>query len=274
LVVPSADQVDDSPSHRYAHMSGDEAIAELDKRGVLYQRVEAARGVQTPIRLTGRLHGVEVHSSLPQAQRTTTPFEILDARLALALDDFCGVLALHDIDEVVHYSLYRPGAPPAPSRRVPAALPPLPAPSNPGMLPIASRGGHRVTAQARARHQPGGRPRNTVSSRAPAEGEPAAQAPSTSRHPAGLAIDLALLHKKSGEWLNVAAHFNGQIGAATCGAGVASPREPKARELREIVCEALDSKIFTYVLTPNFNYAHRDHFHMEIKPGVRWFLYH
>jgi hypothetical protein len=40
------------------------------------------------------------------------------------------------------------------------------------------------------------------------------------------------------------------------------------------VCEASDLGVFTYVLTPNYDAAHVDHFHMEIKPGVRWFLYH
>lgn len=95
-----------------------------------------------------------------------------------------------------------------------------------------------------------------------------------SRHPAGLAIDVAMLRKKSGEWLNVATHFAGHIGARTCGAGVAVPTDPKAREMQAIVCEASDARVFTYVLTPNYNLAHRDHFHMEVKPGARWFLVH
>ena len=52
------------------------------------------------------------------------------------------------------------------------------------------------------------------------------------------------------------------------------PDAADARLLRSLVCESFDRKIFTYVLTPDFNAAHADHFHMEIKPGVRWFLYH
>ena len=68
--------------------------------------------------------------------------------------------------------------------------------------------------------------------------------------------------------------FHGQIGNRTCGEGTYLPELPEARELRSIVCEASDLGVFTYVLTPNYNAAHADHFHMEIKPGVRWFLYH
>jgi hypothetical protein len=94
---------------RYANMTDGEALAELDRRKVPYSRVDSAPGVRAPIRLQGKLRGVWFHSSLPEEQRKTTPFEILDARLALALDDFAGVLSNHDIVEVVHFTMYRPG---------------------------------------------------------------------------------------------------------------------------------------------------------------------
>jgi hypothetical protein len=97
-----------APASRYANMSDDEALAELARRHVAFDRVESAPGVTTPIRLTGPLHGVHVHSSLPEAQRKTTPFEILDARLAIALDDFARVLVNHDVVELVHFTMYRP----------------------------------------------------------------------------------------------------------------------------------------------------------------------
>jgi hypothetical protein len=102
-----------SPAYRYANMSNDEAYAELDRRRVLYVRERPTDGVRAPIRLTGRLHGVHVHSTLPPEQRPTTPFEVLDARLALALDDFCAILARHEVVELVHYTMYRPNVPPA-----------------------------------------------------------------------------------------------------------------------------------------------------------------
>jgi hypothetical protein len=46
--------------------------------------------------------------TLPASQRKTSPYEIYDCRLVLALDDFAKILAAHDIVEVVHYSVYRP----------------------------------------------------------------------------------------------------------------------------------------------------------------------
>lgn len=99
-------------------------------------------------------------------------------------------------------------------------------------------------------------------------------APPGTRHPAGLAIDVGSLHKRDGRWLSVAQHFQGHIGDKTCGDGITFPEQPEARELHSLVCEAYDLGLFTYVLTPNYNEAHADHFHMEIKAGVRWFLYH
>jgi hypothetical protein len=40
--------------------------------------------------------------------RATSPYEILDCRLALALDDFAAELAAHDVVEAIHFSMYRP----------------------------------------------------------------------------------------------------------------------------------------------------------------------
>jgi hypothetical protein len=68
--------------------------------------------------------------------------------------------------------------------------------------------------------------------------------------------------------------FHGRIGQRTCGEGAPVPESTDARELRALVCGSQDLGIFTYVLTPDYDAAHVDHFHMEIKPGVRWFLYH
>lgn len=279
LETPEAATVDRSPAYKHANMAPEAALAELQTRGVLLQRQGAVRGVQTPIRLTGRLRGVSVHTALPDAERIRTPFEICDARLALALDDFAAILALHDIDEVVHYSMYRPGAPAAPPRRVRPAgilpgaqLPPLPEPSAAGLAPVAPAGSGPHAPSARVAPAVRSRPRSQPEAAASAQASPgAAQA---SRHPAGLAIDVAKLHKRGGEWLDVKAHFGGQIGARTCGPGTVAPADAKARELWAIICEASAARVFTYVLTPNYNLAHRDHFHMEIKPGARWFLVH
>ncbi|WP_438005818.1 extensin family protein [Sorangium sp. So ce321] len=498
LMTPEASIAEASPAYRYANMTDDEALAELDRRKILYLKVERAPGVRAPIRLTGRLNGVNFHSVLPPEQRVTSVFEILDARLALALDDFAAVLARHDIDEVVHYTMYRPNvpmpgregaddegehghaiaqaagadsavrkestkpatsvslgekgeldgtskAPEEPPRRlkekgaaeavpkekgaaeavpqakgaaeavpqakgaaeavpkekgaaeavpkekgaaeavpkekgaaeavpkekgaaeavpkekgaaeavpkekgaaeaepqakgaaeavpkakgvteavpkakgaaeaVPkekAAAPVTPGPrarataARSGPVKTAGKAGARRAARRKAgptgataspvkrsgavalRTDAGQKPRGAVALRTDAGQKPrgdvalrtdAAQkprgtwAPPGTRHPAGLAIDVGALKKRDGTWISVARHFHGRIGDKTCGEGAPQPELPEARELRSIVCEAADLGIFTYVLTPNFNAAHVDHYHMEIKPGVRWFLYH
>ena len=349
LVVPDPAEAEASPAYRYANMSNAEAFEELDRRKILYTKLDATPGVRAPVRLTGRLHGVYIHSSLPPEERVRTPFEILDARLALTLDDFAAILERHDIDEVIHYTMYRPnvGAPsqerhrvdeepqarPASVRprsssvaaRAPSGLPIVKAPPVKGARPSQPPSlGAKGTLDATKRAEPApvslkqkpGEPTpkpelmvtaKKTSSRplaAPAvSAAPAAKAtlapfakrpPSTvarrdqqlsglhqttpappgTRHPAGLAIDVALLHKKEGRWISVARQFQGHIGDKTCGDGAYAPEAPDARELRALVCEASDLGVFTYVLTPDYNAAHADHFHMEIKPGVRWFLYH
>lgn len=365
LVVPEPGVAELTPAYRYANMTDEEAFAELDKRQILYTRLGAVHGVRAPIRLTGRLRGVYFHSALPPEQRVTSIFEILDARLALALDDFAAVLAHHDIDEVVHYTMYRPNvarpghddhgdedqsksarAEPSARKRsaekpkaaaAPTEDPPaapksksspsartnttgIPAPaatantkkSLAGKASLDSKKGREAPSTSKKQKSSTGlapksaaapilvaapkssaAPQSSAAPTAPkastsrrsgpvASTKNAGQsprprtswAPPGTRHPAGLAIDVGMLRKRDGRWLSVASHFHGKIGDKTCGAGVSLPQDPDAKELRSIVCEASDLGIFTYVLTPNYNAAHADHYHMEIKPGVRWFLYH
>ncbi len=214
LELPPLAEVARSPAHHYANLTNEEALAELKARGVPFAPLTTAQpGVRLPGRLTGRLHGVWIHSVLPEEQRATTPFEILDGRLALALDDFSKILARHDVVEVVHFTMYRPA---------------------------------RTTPDDKNAPQ--------------------------FRHPGGLAIDVGAMKKRSGHWLAVGPHWPSLIGGKTCGAGARSLLARRGRELMSIVCEASDQRIFTYTLTPHFNQAHADHLHMEIKPGVKWFL--
>ena len=461
LVIPPPAVAEASAAYKYANMTGAEALAELDKRKVPYKVADPIAGVVTPVRLTGKLHGVWIHSSIPEGQRATSMYEVLDARLALALDDFAKILERHDIEEVVHYSLYRPNVPredhdeaaheaaranekaekqaavelpaPAPDKAAPASAKPvvatahhgsaaipgvsaktavkpghkpavatvakvtpaakphaksslpaastkaLPQPPSKGAaaphgqkrkepvqtdkpalpaLPAAGKG--TSTAAVPANHAAPGKgpshPKMTANNAGsapraraattpakgalPAKGAPSSKgavsasvpvakapvahtttvakapsaaaknngsvaapksngvvgaskntpavavktassapvsrqtwAPPGTRHPAGLAIDVALLKKRDGQWISVARDFGGKIGAKTCGDGVRTADTPEGRELRSLVCEANDLGVFTYVLTPNFNAAHYDHFHMEIRPTVKWFMY-
>jgi hypothetical protein len=125
LDVPAPGVSEASPAYTYANLDNDAAYAELDRRGIPYRREQPGpEGVRAPIRLTGTLHGVEVHSALPPTERASTRFEVLDARLALALDDFCALLAEREIVELVHYTMYRPGvAPRAESDSLPTRHP-------------------------------------------------------------------------------------------------------------------------------------------------------
>jgi len=126
LEVPPVELATASPAYRYANLGDDDVLAELAARGIPFARVEpAVPGVRLPIRLSGPLHGVAVHSALPEEKRKTSAFEILDARLALALDDFCKLLAEREIVELVHFTIYRPGAY-APAIRSGGSSSPLP----------------------------------------------------------------------------------------------------------------------------------------------------
>jgi hypothetical protein len=92
------------------------------------------------------------------------------------------------------------------------------------------------------------------------------------RHHGGLALDAAHFVKKDGSELDVLDDFAGRRHRKVCGEKAPKGKTPEARELREIVCEAMDRGLFSVILTPNFNRAHRNHFHLEVTPGVKWML--
>jgi hypothetical protein len=203
-----------TPAVKYASLDQAACEAELTRRGVPFERVDSARGVLAPLRLTGPVRGVTYRSSLPERARSTSPLEIIDCRLALALDDFASVVSAHDVREVVHYSVYRP--------------PPLRGWIE-GML--------------------------------------------GKRHSGALAIDAGKFIKSDGSLLDVDAHFGGRVGQKTCGTKASpTPKSAQGKTLREIVCDAADKRIFNVQLTPHYNRAHRNHLHLEVTPGVRWFL--
>ena len=96
-----------SPVLGYAALDRDACEAELKKRGVAFSRAEETLGVRAPVRITSLLHGVAVHSALPAAQRARSRADLVDCRLAIALDDFAASLAPRGIVEVIHQSAYR-----------------------------------------------------------------------------------------------------------------------------------------------------------------------
>jgi hypothetical protein len=205
-----------SRAERYAALSPTACLAELSQRGIAFTREPPTRGVEIPIRVTGKVGGVLYRTDFPDRERSKVPWEIFDCRLVLALDDFGEVLRAHSIVEARIFSCWRP-----PSKT----------------WPMDEWG---------------------------------------KRHEGALAVDLRELKKDDGSALNILDQFHGQLGATLCGADAVppSPDSPEARELHEIACAAVDSHLFNSVLTPNYNPPHKNHFHLELTPGVDWFLSH
>ena len=94
-------------------------------------------------------------------------------------------------------------------------------------------------------------------------------------HPGGLAIDAASFVKRDGTKLDrrarlPRAHRRDDVRRAARGR---RPATPEALELRRIVCDAADARLFNVALTPDFNWTHRNHFHLEVTPSP-WFYVH
>jgi hypothetical protein len=203
-----------APALRYARLDRVSCENELERRAIPFSRVDGARGVLAPVRLRGALHGVTFRTALPEARRASSPWEIVDCRLALALDDFAAQLATHDVTQVIHFSVYRPPVVTWPEGKI------------------------------------------------------------ASRHPGALAIDAGTFVKRDGTRLEVERDFHGHIGATTCTGSGPHPATPEALELRRIVCDAADARLFNVALTPDYNWPHRNHFHLEVTAGVGWFVVH
>ena len=94
------------------------------------------------------------------------------------------------------------------------------------------------------------------------------------RHQGALAVDVRELRKDTGEVLNVLEHFTGELGATQCTptAPPPTPDSSEARELHGLVCAAFEAHVFNSILTPNYNPAHKNHFHLELTPDVDWFM--
>jgi hypothetical protein len=96
------------------------------------------------------------------------------------------------------------------------------------------------------------------------------------RHPGALAIDLRRLVLAPGEDgkqkdLVVERDWTPKRDTPPC-EGAPSPDTAEAKTLRAIFCEANDKRLFTVMLSPNYNKAHENHFHLEVTPQVKWRL--
>jgi hypothetical protein len=115
-----------SPSAKYGALTKDACLKELRRRAIPFVEVSGARGVLAPVRLSGPVGGIVYRTELPAAERPTSPFEVFDCRLVLALDDFGPILTKHGVEEALIFSAWRPPAKswPAdkPATRHPGAL--------------------------------------------------------------------------------------------------------------------------------------------------------
>ncbi len=84
-----------------------------------------------------------------------------------------------------------------------------------------------------------------------------------SQHSYATALDIANLRTSNGTTHSLVTDFVAN-GRPTC-----PPRATNARDrlLKEVACWMHESRVFHIVLTPNYNAAHRDHFHVDLTPG-------
>jgi len=97
------------------------------------------------------------------------------------------------------------------------------------------------------------------------------------RHPGGLAIDIRRFIKKAAEGaqptdLVVLRDWTPAHDVAPCGAQARASGSAAQRELHEIFCDADGQRVFTSQLSPNYDKAHANHFHLEVRPEVKWRL--
>lgn len=98
-----------SPAVRFAGLSKAECLRELRAKRVAFAEVESAPGVLAPIRLDGgHLNGVTYRTDAPAETRATSPHEVFDCRLALALFELSDVVKAHGFTEVRMFSAWRP----------------------------------------------------------------------------------------------------------------------------------------------------------------------
>jgi hypothetical protein len=91
-----------------------------------------------------------------------------------------------------------------------------------------------------------------------------------SGHAHAMAIDAAKFELESGVVLDVLHDWeHRERGSAPC--PVRRDESSGSRLLRNVLCQAVDRKLFQVVLTPHYNRAHANHLHLERKPNADWF---
>ncbi|MCA9643560.1 MAG: hypothetical protein H6718_34820 [Polyangiaceae bacterium] len=238
---------------QYAALDHRRCIEALEQRKINFSIEKEAPGVLIPVRLLGPLHGVTWRTDFSAEQRRTTPYEVLDCRLLLALDDFSRILEKHDVEEVRVFSFWRPPAKDWPKDKI--------AKRHPGGLAADVRLFKKRPKPAEEAPKQDGETKEQAKRSSPKK-----KSPRKSKK-----------QKKKGSAeneLSVLDDFGGKIGGKACGKGATPPKpdSAKARELREIYCEAAGGRLFNVMLSPHFDKHHFNHFHLEVAAGVKWFI--
>jgi hypothetical protein len=120
--APAASATSNEPhaslARTYGELDAATCLTLLDDRGVAYERLDRAYGINAPVRLDGPLHGVVFALAFAPEHTMRVRREVLDCRLALALDDLAEILAARGVSEVQHFGIYRADV--APPKRGPA----------------------------------------------------------------------------------------------------------------------------------------------------------
>jgi hypothetical protein len=88
--------------------------------------------------------------------------------------------------------------------------------------------------------------------------------PRVSFHTLGLAMDVSRFVLSDGSDLRVLRDYERTPDRATCDG---SPTSSKAQLLQRIACTLHERRVFSSVLTPNYNVGHHDHMHVDWRPG-------
>lgn len=193
-------------ANAYANLAPVECQRRLRALNVDFTKVGPTTGVAVPVRFKGPLGGVVFHTA-----PNSSPFGILDCRLALTWAGLAPLLREHGVKSVRIDNFYRKHA------RI---------------------GGHG----------------------------------SKSQHRYGLAADVTSVTFDDGSVADVERDFHGQRGQPVCGpeARVVPPSTPSVR-LRNLTCALAASGAFHHILTPNYDAAHRNHLHLDIKRDCKWY---
>jgi hypothetical protein len=92
---------------------------------------------------------------------------------------------------------------------------------------------------------------------------------SESGHARAMAIDAGRFYLAGNRELDVERVWTDRTrGVDVCGTREEEPEDQAA--LRNLVCDAVRRDLFQVVLTPHANAEHRNHVHLEVRPGVDW----